>query len=68
MIDALVAGGGPAGLAMALYGAKAGLEVVVIEKRSGTMDKAGERLGDGMPAHASDSKDACGGADLVRLS
>ena len=45
MIDLLVVGGGPAGLATAIHGAKAGLEVVVVERRSGPIDKAcGEGL------------------------
>jgi flavin-dependent dehydrogenase len=48
MIDLLVAGGGPAGLATAIYGAKAGLEVVVVEKRTGALDKA---CGEGMMPH-----------------
>lgn len=33
MIDLLIAGGGPAGLATAIHGALAGLEVVVVEPR-----------------------------------
>jgi len=48
MIDLLVAGGGPAGLATAIYGANAGLDVVVVERRRGTLDKA---CGEGMMPH-----------------
>ncbi|MEV6211989.1 NAD(P)/FAD-dependent oxidoreductase [Kitasatospora sp. NPDC051914] len=48
MIDLLVVGGGPAGLATAVHGALAGLEVVVAEPRPTPVDKAcGEGL---MPA------------------
>jgi flavin-dependent dehydrogenase len=43
--DLVVAGGGPVGLATALYAARAGLDVVVREPRDGVVDKAcGEGL------------------------
>jgi flavin-dependent dehydrogenase len=45
MIDLLVAGGGPVGLATALYAQRAGLSVIVAEPRPGEIDKAcGEGL------------------------
>jgi flavin-dependent dehydrogenase len=48
MIDVLVVGGGPAGLATAIRCAQAGLQVTVAEPRTGPIDKAcGEGL---MPA------------------
>lgn len=45
MRDLLVAGGGPVGLATAMYAARAGLDVGVRERRPGVIDKAcGEGL------------------------
>ncbi|MDY6999657.1 MAG: NAD(P)/FAD-dependent oxidoreductase, partial [Actinomycetota bacterium] len=49
MIDLVVAGGGPAGLATAIHAARSGLHTVVIEKRSGPIDKA---CGEGLMPHA----------------
>ncbi|MGI9157751.1 MAG: NAD(P)/FAD-dependent oxidoreductase [Marmoricola sp.] len=52
MRDLVVAGGGPVGLATAIYAARAGLDVVVREPRTGPIDKAcGEGL---MPSAVAD--------------
>ncbi len=52
MTDLCIAGGGPVGLATALYAARAGLDVVVREPRPGPVDKAcGEGL---MPGAVAD--------------
>ena len=48
MIDLIVAGGGPAGLATAIHAARAGLQTVVVERRSGPIDKA---CGEGLMPH-----------------
>lgn len=48
MIDLVVAGGGPAGLATATLAARAGLEVAVIDRRRGPIDKA---CGEGLMPH-----------------
>ncbi len=40
MIDVLIAGGGPVGLATAIRAATAGLEVTLVEPRTGPIDKA----------------------------
>lgn len=48
MIDLLVAGGGPAGLATAMYATQAGLEAVVLDRRRAPIDKA---CGEGMMPH-----------------
>jgi flavin-dependent dehydrogenase len=57
VIDLIVAGGGPAGLATALHAARAGLEVVVVEPRGGTIDKA---CGEGLMPHAVDQLERLG--------
>lgn len=55
MRDLLIAGGGPIGLATALYAARAGLDVAVLEPRAGAIDKAcGEGLMPGAVAALAD--------------
>ena len=55
MRDLVIAGGGPVGLATALYAARAGLDVEVREPRPGPVDKAcGEGL---MPGAVADLAD-----------
>lgn len=48
MNDLLVAGAGPAGLATAIHAARAGLDVTVVERRTGPIDKA---CGEGLMPH-----------------
>ena len=57
MIELLVAGGGPAGLATAIRAAHAGLEAVVVERREGPVDKA---CGEGLMPHALRQLEALG--------
>lgn len=58
MIDLLVAGGGPVGLATAAFAARAGLDVAVVEPRSAPVDKAcGEGL---MPGAAMTLRELAG--------
>lgn len=55
MLDLLVAGGGPVGLATALYADRAGLSVAVVEPRTSPVDKAcGEGLMPGAVAALSE--------------
>lgn len=48
MIDLIVAGAGPAGLATATHAARAGLDVAVVDRRRGPIDKA---CGEGLMPH-----------------
>ncbi|MFJ2027127.1 NAD(P)/FAD-dependent oxidoreductase [Streptomyces sp. NPDC087897] len=65
MIDVLVVGGGPAGLAAAIRAASAGLEAVVVEPRTAPRDKAcGEGIMPGGVAALRDLGVRVGGREL----
>ncbi len=68
MIDVIVAGAGPVGLSAAIGAALAGLEVVVVEPRTGTIDKA---CGEGLMPDSVSSLRALGidppGVDLTGI-
>lgn len=64
MIDLLVAGGGPAGLATAIHAARFGLQTVVIEQRCGPIDKA---CGEGLMPHAVRQLEQLGARPTGRL-
>lgn len=68
MRDLIVAGGGPVGLATALYAARAGLDVVVREPRTGPIDKAcGEGLMPGAVAALADLDVTPAGRPIVGI-
>ncbi|MCD4535411.1 NAD(P)/FAD-dependent oxidoreductase [Nocardioides sp. cx-169] len=68
MRDLLIAGGGPVGLATALYAARAGLDVGVVEPRAGAIDKAcGEGLMPGAVAALSDLGVALDGPEITGI-
>jgi flavin-dependent dehydrogenase len=65
VLDLLIVGGGPAGLVTALYAARAGLDVEVLEPRAVPIDKAcGEGL---MPGAARDLREFTGELDGVEF-
>ncbi|MEO6018966.1 MAG: NAD(P)/FAD-dependent oxidoreductase [Knoellia sp.] len=65
MRDLLIAGGGPIGLATALYAVRAGLDVTVREQRAGVIDKAcGEGLMPGAVAALRDLGVSLDGAPI----